>query len=486
MSTKVTYPVVGEFFYGRTFENYVAACVCTQQLAICTVFISFVGENVLAILQRRWNMTSFPATHAGVMIMELPFLIGLAMIPNLRQLSPIMATGTILLMVTFVAIGVIMFQVWPKDYDTQPYFSEAVTNDDHHHSAWRLQNWTSVPLALSAILYSYEGINLILPVESAMAQPQTFHIPFVLAMMCVALILASFAILCVLAFGKVTNASITAFLLHEYPKDPDISWWIMVANIAVSGSVLLTYPIQLFPALELVAPSFSKFCQPEVETDIDDQQDHDLSAFEPLPPLPEHDVPDYDDGYVEENIERAQSPDTTMDRIQVGTRSGTFRAIFASIHSMMMTEITIPGDTPTLRILLVLLTFLIAVIVPNVQSLISLAGALAGSSSALLIPPLLELAWIQHLESTRTCNNSNGCTNRQGRDDQGNGQEANTRITERSLSISCVDERDLLTVRNAWRAKFKCYLLLSGGIIFFVVGTWSSLADIVRIYSQKE
>jgi hypothetical protein len=46
------------------------------------------------------------------------------------------------------------------------------------------------------------------------------------------------------------------------------------------------------------------------------------------------------------------------------------------------------------RIILVLLTFVVAVAVPNVQVLISLAGALAGSSVALVIPPALEMAWL--------------------------------------------------------------------------------------------
>ena len=64
----------------------------------------------------------------------------------------------------------------------------------------------------------------------------------------------------------------------------------------------------------------------------------------------------------------------------------------------MMPKMTLPGDSPQLRALLVLMTYVIAVVVPNVQALISLAGALAGSSTALLIPPLLELAWIEHLE----------------------------------------------------------------------------------------
>ncbi len=47
-----------------------------------------------------------------------------------------------------------------------------------------------VPLAICAILYSYEGINLILPVELAMQEPEKFKRVFLWAVFLVSLILA--------------------------------------------------------------------------------------------------------------------------------------------------------------------------------------------------------------------------------------------------------------------------------------------------------
>lgn len=48
----------------------------------------------------------------------------------------------------------------------------------------------------------------------------------------------------------------------------------------------------------------------------------------------------------------------------------------------------------SLRACLVMFTYFIAVTIPNVQELISLSGAFAGSSCALIIPPLVELRGI--------------------------------------------------------------------------------------------
>ena len=69
--------------------------------------------------------------------------------------------------------------------------------------------------------------------------------------------------------------------------------------MAVSFSVLLTYPLQLFPAIELLGPAFQRnrylsrffhqYNNPTNDND-DDDDDKDLSGFEPLPPIEEHQV----------------------------------------------------------------------------------------------------------------------------------------------------------------------------------------------------
>lgn len=445
-NTQVTYADVGLFFYGSRFETYVAACVCTQQLAICTVFISFVGENLLAVSQHiGWR--SVLATHTGVMTIELPFIIGLCLIPSLKSLTPAMTAGTVLLVVTFFSIGVII----QKEWDIRPM--EAIELD-----------LSQAPLAVSAILYSYEGINLILPVESSMLDPKNFKIPFVAAMASVACILVSFALVCVLAFGYVDNGSVTAFLIRAYPDDPDVTWWVMVANASVSLSVLLTYPLQLLPALQLLAPPFSNFVAKlyNLSSGVSESGEDDLSAFEPLPPLPEHDVPpveEWDEHHYNAQEEDDDQPETqTKDGGE--SNSVTYSAI-TSIQSIFP-EMTMPGDSPLLRISLVLLTFAIAVAVPNVQALISLAGALAGSSSALLIPPLLELAWIAHLE----------------------GVEDSDTTEPQSRWATILPGTEQWGLGRLWFDKLKCYVLFALGFLFFGIGTYASLADIVRIYSS--
>lgn len=97
---------------------------------------------------------------------------------------------------------------------------------------------------------------------------------------------------------------------------------------------------------------------------------------------------------------------------------------------------TFEGDSPMLRACLVILTYTIAISIPNVQELISLSGAFAGSSCALIIPPLVELRSI--LEN------------------------------HHRLSLVAINR----------------YILLVIGAVFLVVGTVASIIDIVEAFGS--
>lgn len=459
-SSALTYPNVGEWFFGESFERYVTVCICTQQLAICTVFFSFIGENIYAIfdLVPPGVIPAALDSHIGVMSIALPFIMGLSFIPNLSALTPIMAAGTVLLFAGFAVLAYIIVLVW-DERPTEPIEIQ----------------WKSAPLALCAILYSYEGICLILPIESSMAEPRKFKKVFSYAMASVAFILAAVSNICVYAFGSVSNGSITAFLLETYADNYTVTVLVMIANAAVSLSVLLTYPIQLFPVLEILDSDFRSFCAKlwggkEMEEDDDE---HDLSGFEPMPPLPEHDIADHDtefdnfketldDGSVREEPKKEEEGDEAIPQ----------ESDLRSSYMSNITEViqwSSRGSNLTLRILLVVLTYTVASVVPNVQALISLAGAIAGSSSALLIPPMLELGLIKHLEVT-------------SKDDD--------LSSVATLSAQQPDFMWALLWHNLsgkhWKKKLKCYILFWLGFMFFLIGAYASFANIVVLLMGKQ
>ena len=148
-SSALTYPDVGEWAYGDKFERFLSACICTQQLAVCTVFFSFIGENIYAVCQLVPEaVPGIFLNHIGVMTVALPFIMGLSLIPNLSAMTPVIAFATVLLFSGFGVLGYVISAEW-AERPTDPVEI----------------NWKEAPLALCAVLYSYEGICMILPIE---------------------------------------------------------------------------------------------------------------------------------------------------------------------------------------------------------------------------------------------------------------------------------------------------------------------------------
>ena len=458
-SSALTYPDIGEWAFGETFEQFISTAVCVQQLSVCTVFFSFIGENIHAVGELiPGDVPTLLSTHVGVMTVALPFIMALTFIRSLKALTPVMVFATLLLFTGFGLIGYTIFVVWVS----RPM--EAVQ-----------MQWTSVPLAVCAVLYSYEGICLILPIQSAMKHPKQFKKVFGSAMTCVAVIFAIFANVCVYAFGTVDNGSITAFLLEKYRNDDSVIVFVMAANTVVSLSVLFTYPLQLFPTIELLGPKLSKlFWKLGHRSKVhyqgeDNSDDFDLAGFERMPPLPENEeasLNSHDNARISEyNTNQAQA-----DFFEENANTSGSNNVRTSLISNIMEALSeqIAGDSLPLRMILVFGTYLVAVIIPNVQTLISLAGALAGSSTALLIPPILEFALIEHLESLTDATTSPLPPSRQS--------NPRPSLLSRLCNVSGKNGEKFR------KRRIKCVFLFWLGFLFLCIGSYASISDIVRIW----
>ncbi len=95
--------------YGEAFRDFINICVCVQQLAICTVYFSFIGENVVAVVRKIQIANDLVRTLFGsynfVVLATLPSAVALALIRNLKILSPVTALASLLLAFAFGLIG---------------------------------------------------------------------------------------------------------------------------------------------------------------------------------------------------------------------------------------------------------------------------------------------------------------------------------------------------------------------------------------------
>lgn len=253
-------------------------------------------------------------------LIVLPVAAGLTLMPNLRALGPISEVAMLILFAAFGVLGILLAQ-----------------NSDHNVNEPILTrvDWLHAPMAICGILYTFEGICIVLPLEGAMKERASFRSMFSSVYALITVLYVCIGSSCVYFLGAITDGSITAFLAGH---SDEFSGYLLVtiANLLVSVAVLLSYALAMFPCIEL-------WCQA---------------------------------------LERRDRGDTLEADEEEEVWWGGSMAYG-------------PYDTPVLRLSLVAATVVVAVAIPNVQQLIGLAGAVAGSVTALVVPPLLDIRFLE-------------------------------------------------------------------------------------------
>ena len=260
-----------------------------------------------------------------------------------------------------------------------------------------------------------------------------------------------------------TSGSITAFLLETYGggtqnDDEDdiddasqrLNPWILAANATVSISVLITYPLQLYPAMELLGPVLSKAFpsrskgreERATTMSIEQEVSSSISRLQIVDTTTRSSQPMVSDFVTLHEDTNHTTKTTGGDGIWYGIPTAQSYRYYYDRYFFDSSGFSFQAQV----LALVLFTYIVAVTVPNVECLISLSGALSGSFVALLIPPMLQIGWLRR----------NG----------------------RRCSSSAEEEGSLLTSWDYWSS----ILLFIGGFVFMCIGAVASISDIISVY----
>ena len=215
-----TYRGVGAFAFGAIGKWTVIISVVILQLCFCSGYV-IVSSNTFEAY--------FPALPRAlvVFVIIMPLCGMLAMIRWIKDLTIVAVFGTIVYIVG--VIGVTFFYGLPIVFKPNaPDFTEPVI-------------WSSLPLFIGTALYSIEGINGVLPIETAMERPNKAPTAMLIATMGYVSLVAVFSIVAYAAgFG------VFDIVTRAFPRGVlrGIIEWALVV------SLILTYPLQLFPATE--------------------------------------------------------------------------------------------------------------------------------------------------------------------------------------------------------------------------------------------
>jgi len=229
------YGDIGRVVSGPAGENFVNSCLVISQVGFATAYIIFIAANLHSV---------FPGiSRAWICFGCVPVLSVLVQVQDMKTLSPFSLIADV---ANLLGLSAVLLQ----DFEQYEY---------HHEAIRAVTNLKGVIYVASVAIYSLEGVNLVLPLESSCAERKGF--PALLAKVVggITALMVSFGVAGYVAFGSATEAPITLNLSSEGP-------WGNFVKVALSLALYLTYPVMMFPVGHVMEDNFASFRQYSVAT----------------------------------------------------------------------------------------------------------------------------------------------------------------------------------------------------------------------------
>lgn len=314
-----TYGEVAGACLGPLGQTVTELSVVLVQLGICVVFFDFLAESFEA-------GAGVEAPHAYLVGGFMPFVMLLSLPRDIKALAPLSAAANaatlLALLAVFGATG-----------------EHALTEGAAIQTSEGLPRGllTSFPVFLGSAVYAFEGQTLILPVETAIQNSADFRRILDTSFVTVASLLLAVGWLSYASLGDIADVPITAELQAR-------GFDMHVVNLLLCGSVLLTFPLQLTPAMSIIEEKL-------------------LGIPAPPPPGERLGVR----GWVKEQVQSVLGIDAEAQQAaEIKRRTAA-------------------------RVSAVALLAGCACVVPNIGLAAALVGSLPGSMVALILPPLMHL-----------------------------------------------------------------------------------------------
>ncbi|KAI2631198.1 transmembrane amino acid transporter protein-domain-containing protein [Xylaria nigripes] len=223
------YGDIGEAIAGPRMRQLILSSVTLSQLGFVCSGIVFVAENMTSFFEAVSNGDS-PISPTKLILIQVLVLIPLSYIRNIAKLGPVALLSDV-----FILIGVSYIYY----YDIVHIASEGV------NPTVVLFNPSKYTLMVGSAIFTFEGIGLVLPIQSSMAKPERFEWLLGIVMILITFIFTAVGVLCYATFGKDTSIEI----ISNYPQT---SKFVNAVQFLYSLAVLAGNPVQLFPALRIL------------------------------------------------------------------------------------------------------------------------------------------------------------------------------------------------------------------------------------------
>ncbi|KAF2659948.1 hypothetical protein K491DRAFT_688805 [Lophiostoma macrostomum CBS 122681] len=225
------YGELGEAIGGRRLRALVLGSITLSQLGFVCAGLIFTADNLYSFFDAVTKKTTTPISVNALIGVQLIALIPLSFIRNISKLGPVALLADV-----FILIGLV-YIYW---YDVS-----SIIAMDGFNNTIELFNPRDFTLTVGAAIFTFEGIGLILPIQSSMKHPEQFNKLLFLVMGIITVIFTSVGFLCYGTFGERVQVEV----INNFPQSSKL---VNVVQFLYAIAVMVGTPVQLFPAIRII------------------------------------------------------------------------------------------------------------------------------------------------------------------------------------------------------------------------------------------
>ncbi|XP_029172044.1 proton-coupled amino acid transporter 1-like isoform X3 [Nylanderia fulva] len=225
--------------YSSLMRKLVNIFLCITQLGFCCVYFVFISTNMKQVLDAHGIEMD---VHQHMAVVLIPIMLS-TWIRNLKYLVPVSSIANFLVISGYIATIYIMSHDVPSIHERR-----------------YVADWNNLPLFFGTVIYSFEGITLVLPLKNEMKNPNNFNKPLGVlnvGMVIVTAMFVAIGFLSYLKYGDEVAGSVTLNLAQEGVAGEAILSQISLPQCiktAISLSILLTYALQFYVPIAIMWP----------------------------------------------------------------------------------------------------------------------------------------------------------------------------------------------------------------------------------------
>lgn len=238
VATKVSgFAEIGLKTYGVTLQRLILFSIIISQIGFVAAYIVFTAENLRAFLV---NISSYQTRDLDIfwfILFQAVILTPLSMIRDITRLSLLALLANIFI---FAGLVTILY------YTIRQYFQNHLIPGQGIHFFF---NKSESSLFIGVAIFAFEGIGLIIPIQESMIYPSHFPKVLLSVILTISSIFVFVGSIGYLTYGKKIHTVILLNLPQESPT-------VIMTQVLYACAILLSTPIQIFPAVRLIELKF--------------------------------------------------------------------------------------------------------------------------------------------------------------------------------------------------------------------------------------